>query len=219
VAVVVVLLLRRRLIHWHSVLEVEIQNMIHTSETKMTSTTAPWLGKHPDWDLHMIDCTLPDLADCQGRTIAELDLRARFGCSVVGIERQGFMIPLPPPESVFYPRDKVLLLGTMEQVQAGRVFLGGVSGALETDSLFEEVRMDAVSVPEWSRASGRSLGEISPAKEHGVQVAGIHRGGTRILSPGASEVLRPKDRLLVLGTPIQIREFRGWLTENPLQEG
>ena len=56
VAVVAVLLLRRRLIYWHCVLEVELKNMIDTSETKMTSTTAPWLGRHPDWDLHMIDC-------------------------------------------------------------------------------------------------------------------------------------------------------------------
>jgi K+:H+ antiporter len=219
VAVVAVFLLRRRLIYWHSALEVEIKNMLQTSETKMTSTTAPWLGRHPDWDLHMVDCTLPDLADCQGRTIAELDLRARFGCSVVGIERQGFMIPLPPPDSVFYPRDKVLLMGTMEQVRAGREFLGGVSGTPETDSLFEEVRMDAVGVPEWSRARGRTLGEINPAKEHGVQIAGIHRGGGRILNPGAQEVLREGDELLVLGTPLQIREFRGWLAENLLQDG
>jgi CPA2 family monovalent cation:H+ antiporter-2 len=167
----------------------------------------------------MIDCTLPDLADCQGRTIAELDLRARFGCSVVGIERQGFMIPLPPPESVFYPRDKVLLMGTMEQVQAGRAFLGGVSGAPETDSLFEEVRMDSVSVPEWSRARGRTIAEISPAKGHGVQVAGIQRDGGRILNPGAQEVLRPGDELLVLGAPAQILEFRGWLADNPVQDG
>jgi CPA2 family monovalent cation:H+ antiporter-2 len=219
VAVVAVFLLRRRLIYWHSALEVEIQNMLQPSETKMTSTTAPWLGRHPDWDLHMIDCTLPDLADCQGRTIAELDLRARFGCSVVGIERQGFMIPLPPPESAFYPRDKVLLMGTMEQVQAGRAFLGGVSGAPETDSLFEEVRMDSVNVPDWSRAKGRTIAEISPAKEHGVQIAGIQRAGGRILNPGAQEVLRPRDELLVLGTPAQILEFRGWLADNPVQDG
>ena len=181
----------------------------------MTSTTAPWLGRHPDWDLHMIDCILPDLADCQGRTIAELDLRARFGCSVVGIERQGFMIPLPPPASVLYPRDKVLLMGTMDQVNRGRAFLGGVSGAPDTDSLFEEVRMDAVDVPDWSSASGRTLAEISPAQSHGVQIAGIRRGEGRILNPGADEVLRPGDELLVLGTPGQIREFRGWLTEDP----
>jgi monovalent cation:H+ antiporter-2, CPA2 family len=215
VAVVAVLLLRRRLIHWHSVLEVELRNMMQTSESKLTSTTAPWMGRHPDWDLHMIDCTLPDLADCQGRTIAELDLRARFGCSVVGIERQGFMIPLPAPESVLYPRDKVLLMGTMGQVQAGRDFLSRVSGTLDTDSLFEEVRMDAVIVPEWSRAQNRSLSDISPARNHGVQIAGIHRGEGRILNPDGQETLRPGDELLVLGTPVQIREFRGWLSEPP----
>jgi monovalent cation:H+ antiporter-2, CPA2 family len=212
-AIVAVLLLRRRLIYWHCVLEVELTNMIQTSEHKISSTAAPWLGRHPDWDLHMIDCTLPDLADCQGRTIAELDLRARFGCSVVGIERQGFMIPLPPPEAVLYPRDKVLLMGTREQVRAGREFLGGVSGTLDTDSLFEEVRMEALVVPEWSGAGGRTLGEIAPAKNHGVQVAGIHRDEVRILNPGALEVLQAGDELLTLGTPAQIREFRGWLGE------
>ncbi len=219
VAIVAVVLLRRRLIHWHSVLEIEIASMMQASETKLTSTTAPWMGRHPDWDLHMIDCTLPDLADCQGRSIAELGLRARFGCSVVGIERQGFMIPLPPPESVLYPRDKVLLMGTMGQVEAGRVFLGAVSGTLDTDSLFEEVRMDAVIVPEWSRARGRTLGALSPARNHGVQIAGIHRAGGRILNPGGDEEVRAADELLVLGTPVQIREFRGWLSESAAPDG
>ena len=217
-AALAVVVMRRRLIYWHCVLEVELKNTIEVSESKMTSTTAPWLGRHPDWDLHMIDCTLPDLADCQGRTIAELDLRARFGCSVVGIERQGFMIPLPPPESVVYPRDKVLLMGTMEQVQRGRVFLGAVSGKLDTDSLIEEVRMDSVVVPEWSRAAGRTLGEISPPRNHGVQIAGIRRGMVRILNPAANESLKPGDELLVLGTPDQIQGFRAWLQDNAQRE-
>ncbi len=219
VAVAAVLLLRRKLIYWHCVLEVELKNVIQTSEAKLTSTAPPWLGRHPDWDLHMIDCTLPDLADCQGRTIAELDLRARFGCSVVGIERQGFMIPLPPRESVLYPRDKVLLVGTMEQVRAGQRFLGAVSGNPDTDSLFEEVRMESLTVPAGSGAAGRSLGEIAPARKHGVQIAGIQRNAARILNPGAGEVLQPGDELLALGAPAQIREFRAWLLEKPAAEG
>ncbi len=218
-AALAIVVMRRRLIYWHCVLEVELKNTIEVSDSKMTSTTAPWLGRHPDWDLHMIDCTLPDLADCQGRTIAELDLRARFGCSVVGIERQGFMIPLPPPESVVYPRDKVLLMGTMEQVQRGRAFIGGVSGKLDTDSLIEEVRMDTIVVPGWSRAACRTLGEISPARNYGVQIAGIRRGMVRILNPSASESLNPEDELLILGTPDQIRGFRAWLLENPQADG
>jgi CPA2 family monovalent cation:H+ antiporter-2 len=219
VALAAVVLLRRRLIYWHCLLEVELKTMMQASETKLTSTAPPWLGRHPDWDLHMIDCTLPDLADCQGRTIAELDLRARFGCSAVGIERQGFMIPLPPRETVLYPRDKVLLVGTMEQVQAGQRFLATVSGHLETDSLFEEVRMESLTVPDWSPAAGRTLGEIAPSQNHGVQIAGIQRDAARILNPGAHEVLKPGDELLALGAPSQIREFRVWLTERPSQAG
>jgi CPA2 family monovalent cation:H+ antiporter-2 len=167
----------------------------------------------------MIDCTLPDLADCQGKRIADLDLRTRFGCSVVGIERQGFMIPLPTPDQVLYPRDKVLLLGTTDQVKAGREFLGGVSGSHAADSVFEEVRMEAMTLPGTSRAASRTLAELSPAQNHGVQIAGVHRGGLRILNPTAQETLRAGDEILVLGTPVDIAEFKQWVREGPERLG
>jgi CPA2 family monovalent cation:H+ antiporter-2 len=207
------LLLRRKLIYWHSEMEVELMSVIETGDNKMTSTTAPWLQPHSEWNLHMIDCTLPDLADCQGKKIAELKLRSRFGCSVVGIERQGFMIPLPPPEAILYPRDKVLLLGTSDQVKAGKIFLAGVSGAPVADSLFEEVRMESVKVPSWSRAAGRTLGELSPAQNHGVQIAGVNRGGVRILNPSAQESLRDGDEVLALGAPVHIAAFKEWVRD------
>jgi CPA2 family monovalent cation:H+ antiporter-2 len=214
-ALIALLVLRRKLIYWHSEMEVEILSVIETGDSKMTATTAPWLQPHAEWNLHMIDCTLPDLADCQGKRIAELDLRARFGCSVVGIERQGFMIPLPAPDAVLYPRDKVLLLGTTGQVKAGKRFLATVSGTHGSESVFEEVRMEAVNVPLWSRAADHTLGELSPAQVHGVQVAGVHRGGLRILNPAAQELIRGGDEILVLGTPVQIAEFKAWLRERP----
>jgi len=213
IAVVAILFLRQKLIYWHCLMEVELKSVMDTSEHKMTATTAPWLQPHADWNLHMIDCTLPDLADCQGKTIAGIELRARFGCSVVGVERQGFMIPLPPPEAVLYPRDKVLLLGTTEQVRLARAFLGTVSGAPVSDSLFEEVRMEAVKVPDDSRVEGRTLEDLAPARDHGVQIAGIHRGGVRILNPGGRETVRRGDELLVLGAPVPIVEFKAWLAE------
>jgi CPA2 family monovalent cation:H+ antiporter-2 len=219
VAVVALLVLRRKLIYWHSEMEMEILSVMENADAKMTASSAPWLQRHGEWNLRMIDCTLPDLADCQGRPIAELDLRARFGCSVVGIERQGFMISLPPPDTVLYPRDKVLLLGTAEQVRAGRTFLASVSEADDKDSVFEEVRMEAIVLPPWSRAIGRTLGDLSPRHDHGVQIAGVHRGGLRILNPGANEILRADDEILVLGTPVQLEEFNAWLRERPEEYG
>ena len=218
IAIIALLVLRRKLIFWHSEMEVELLSVIETGDNKMTATTAPWLQPHGEWNLHMIDCTLPDLADCQGKPISALDLRSRFGCSVVGIERQGFMIPLPTPDAVLYPRDKVLLLGTTHQVIAGKNFLCGVTGGPVADSVFEEVRMESVTIPAWSRAVGRTLGDLSPAKSHGVQVAGVHRGGLRILNPNAQETLRAGDEILVLATPVQIDEFKSWLREHAAEE-
>lgn len=75
--------------------------------------------------------------------------------------------------------------------------------------------MEAVVLPAWSRAAGRTLGELSPAQNYGVQIAGVHRGGLRILNPSAQEMLREGDEILVLGTPVQIDEFKAWARERP----
>jgi CPA2 family monovalent cation:H+ antiporter-2 len=215
IAVVAIFLFRQKLIYWHSHLEVELQTVISSGEHKMTGTSAPWLQPHGDWNLHIIDCVLPDLADAQGKTIAELDLRARFGCSVVGIERQGFMIPIPAPDAILYPRDRVLLMGTTEQVNGGKNFLSSVSGAMDLDSLFEEVQMQSIGVPEGSAACEKTLGELALARTFGIQIAGVNHRGIRVLNPSADERLLPGDELLVLATPAQIREFKMWLRDRP----
>jgi monovalent cation:H+ antiporter-2, CPA2 family len=176
-------------------------------------THAPWLRPEGDWDLSVMECVLPDLADCQGKRIAELELRARFGCTVVGIGRQGYLIPLPTPDTVLYPRDKLLLIGTDEQVKAGKAFLTNVSGVPPSMTEFEDVRMEALIVSEGSPAAGKDLKTLSPSQNYRIQVAGIRRTGLRILNPGADEVIRSGDELLILGTPEQIRGFKEWISE------
>lgn len=89
------LLLRRRLIYWHSMLEIELQEMLTQGEQKFTGTTAPWMAPHGEWRLALSDCVLPDLADARGRTLGELALRTKFGCTVAGVERQGVMVGNP----------------------------------------------------------------------------------------------------------------------------
>jgi CPA2 family monovalent cation:H+ antiporter-2 len=191
---------------------------MHSGDNKMTGTTAPWLRPHAEWNLHIMDCVLPDLAAAQGKSIAALDLRAKFGCSVVGIERQGFMIPVPPPTEVLYPRDRVLLMGTTDQVRQGRAFLGQVSGGTAADSIFEEVQMQVLRIDADSRAAGRTLGELAPAQTFGVQIAGVNRHGVRILNPAANETLCAGDEVLALGAPAQIRDFKAWVTERAEEE-
>ncbi len=213
VALAGLLVLRRKLVYWHSELEVELQDVLGSAEGRSSGSAAPWLRPYESWNLGVIDCVLPDLADCQGKSIAELNLRAQFGFTVVGIERQGYMISLPGPDKVLYPRDKVMLMGTPEQMAAGKAFLTAVTGAYVAASEFDEVRMEAVEIPAGCRVEGRTLGELALARAHRVQVAGINRSGLRVLNPGPGESLGVRDELLVLGTPEQIGEFKTWLRE------
>ncbi|HRE05061.1 MAG TPA: cation:proton antiporter [Opitutaceae bacterium] len=210
--------LRRRLVHWHSELEVELQERMTEDEARPENESTPWLRPYGAWNLSVSDCILPDLAECQGKRIDELALRSRFGCTVVGIERQGHMISLPGPEAVLYPRDKVLLLGTSEQLEAGKQFLTAVSGTPPALAQFDDVRMELIHVPRWSRAVGIVLSELDPTHHHQVQIAGIHRRGVRILTPRSDHGIESGDQLLALGAPEHLRAFKDWVNEEAGEE-
>jgi len=208
----IVFLLRARLIYWHSLAEVELQARLEQAEQRGSGTSAPWLTAHRDWQLALVECVLPDLADVRGRTIGDLALRTKFGCTIAGIERQGVMIGNPSPQVALYPRDKVLLLGDPRQTAAGRAFLAATANT-GAGSNFDEVRMELVAIPEGCPVAGGTLAQLAPTRKSGAQVAGINRGGLRILNPGGDEKLLVRDEVLVLGSPDQIGAFRAWVRE------
>lgn len=208
----VVIFARHKLIYWHSVLEGELQDRIVQNDEKFTGTTAPWLAQHSEWHLGLSECVLPDQADVRGRTLGELALRAKFGVVVAGIERQGVMVGNPTPDTALYPRDKILLLGDPKQTAAGKAFLLGVADEHATSN-FDEVRMETCELPPDSALVGRTLAELAPTRRCGVQIAGIHRGGLRILNPSGDEKLLSNDDMLVLGSPDQIAAFKVWMRE------
>lgn len=204
------LVLRRRLVYWHSILEVELQERLSEGDQKFTGTAAPWMAAHSDWNLALVDCVLPDLADCRGRTLGELALRTNFGCTVAGVERQGVMVGNPVGDMVLYPRDKVLLLGTADQVAAGKDFLQKSSGVASVSN-FDEVRMESIELPPGTGLHDRTLADIALGRAFGLQVAGINRAGRRYLNPNGDEKLYTGDQVLVLGSPDQIKAFKGTL--------
>lgn len=199
----------RRFVRWHSHLEVRLQESLET-----TNQTAP-AGAHiaapaEDWDLSIVDLILPENAKHADCTIGELGIRKRFGCTIVGIERQGYPIDYPGPDVRLYPQDKLLLLGTPEKIENASAFLSQSSEGTTGDSL-SEWSLETVDVPEESLRIGSTLEDLSMRNQTGVLIAGIHRAGARILSPGGKEVLTKGDQLLVLGTREQLEQLSRWL--------
>jgi len=60
-----------------------------------------------------------------GRTLAEVDLRARTGASVVALYRDGALVPSPTPDSKLEPGDRLGLIGDPAHVQAAETLVNG----------------------------------------------------------------------------------------------
>jgi K+/H+ antiporter YhaU regulatory subunit KhtT len=63
---------------------------------------------------------LPEYSPLTGKTIGELEVRARTGASIVAIVREETVIANPGPEVTIAPGDTVGVLGTPDQRAALR---------------------------------------------------------------------------------------------------
>lgn len=203
------LVFSRRLLFWHVEWQKSLENAFSESEDSNGGPQPQWLERSTEWEIQAQDVILPERAACSGRSIADLRVRAVFGCSIVEINRGGHTIISPDPNEALYSGDRLLLLGTPTQLAAARAGLGQVKAADDLSD-FENARLETVIVPAGPRV-GLSLAELEILKQTGVLVAGIRRESEKIINPVGKDRLAEGDELLILGSPQQIRNFKGWL--------
>ena len=199
----------------HHRIDMKLSEAILSSDEKRQHIREEWLKEHQEWDLSLSELRVPDSIAWFGKSLGDLGLRSKFGCSVVGLERQGYSVPSPGPDTAVFPNDILLVLGTKAQIQNVRTFIEGSPTTEEKMDLLEEVRLESLEVSEESRITGLALAELDIPRQTGIQIAGLSRGEFRVLFPGPFQVLNPGDWLLVVGTRQNIQRFREWLKEKP----
>jgi len=210
VLAIVLVVFSRRLIYWHSKWQGSLKDVFSNHQPPGTHRQRQWMENSVGWDINLHEFILPEQAACSGNSIAQLLVRSRFGCSIVEIERQGHPIIAPDAAAVVYSGDRLLLLGTAEQIQAAATELGRVQ-VMEKAEDFDQARLETAVMPSGPRV-GSSLTDLSIHLHTGVLVVGIERGGRKIINPSGEERLFEGDELLVLGSPEQIRGFKVWLS-------
>lgn len=205
---------RRRFVRLQSRLEYELRRQFRRA-SHATANSA-WSVALPDpmanWNLDIDEITLPSDSALAGHTLGTLAVRQRFGCSVVGIDRQGFGIANPRADTMLFPQDKLLLLGSAEQLAAASRGLGAAAIPTTAAVDFDELTMESVRVPEGCPLAGRPLRELDLIRRAGVQIGGIRRGKHRNLTPCGEDHFAVGDELLVLGTHTQIKSLCGLLS-------
>ena len=208
-AALFLLLFWRRLVRWHSHFLYSMNDALRAGEGKKLAT-----GKSVDeeeWGVDLVEVVVPEGASYAGQSLSDLGLRSRYGSAVVEVERQGFEIANPRPDLALYPGDKLLLLGDEAAAARTRAFLEQGGGAGKPAPAFSESTLETVTVPDEGSRLGQSLAALRIFNETGVQVLGLRRNGAIALNPGAEEVLRAGDLLLLLANPAELAAFRAWL--------
>jgi CPA2 family monovalent cation:H+ antiporter-2 len=215
IGVPLALIFRQRLQRLQQRIGSGLSEAILSPEERRRITRRAWLSDYRDWDLHLQEIKVPDSEHWFGRSLGELALRSRFGCSVVGIERQGYVLSSPGAETLLFPGDTLLVLGSEDQLRELRRFFETAEVRSKKEDLLEEVRMESVCVPNPSQASGQTLAQLDVTRRFGVTIAAIGRDGQKYVSPSASQTIESGDWLLVIGTRKKIEAFRNWIEEPP----
>jgi CPA2 family monovalent cation:H+ antiporter-2 len=166
-----------------------------------------------DWNMVLADCVVPDAAPYAGKTLADLAFRARFGCSIIEVTRNGHSISAPSSTFAIFPGDLLLILGEPSHIETARAFLESRAPQAGGDEAAGGGVLDTCRVT--PRRAGHTLAELQVAPRTGVRVVGIQRGAERLINPPADERLEEGDDLLVFGTLPKIRQFRQWLSTGP----
>ncbi|WP_256007099.1 cation:proton antiporter domain-containing protein [Pedobacter deserti] len=152
------------------------------------------------WDAHLADLTVAPESSLIGKTLAELSVRENYGVNIALIERGKIMIPTPGRDERLYPNDKVMVIGTDEQLAAVKVlFEGMIDENLESSFPKEDMALQKVVINSSSPVYGQSIRTSGIRESTQGLVVGIERSGTRILNPDSDFVFDNGDIVWIVG--------------------
>jgi len=208
VLIAVLVFFYRRLVYLHSDWQHSLKSAMAGELAGQSLNTQRLLKDKRQWPVNVQECMIPPGAACAGKSLAELQLRTRLGCSIAEIDRHGHTLIAPSPQERLYSGDRLLLLGEPTSIESAREELMQVGTPSGDD--FGSACIEVVSVPA-SIGTGRTLADLPASRSAGILVVGLERDGKQLPTPAPHEPLQAGDRLLVLGDPGRVRAFRRWL--------
>jgi CPA2 family monovalent cation:H+ antiporter-2 len=203
-----VLVMRRKLIHWHSHLEITLREMME--KKSVPARLAPIhsvVSDREDWGLELRDLVLPDQSALAGRTLGEADFRAKTGVSVVALERHGVPVHDLGAATRLYAQDRLVVVGTPEQISRAEDRLQRDLAPQEEGAGWADALMEAVTVPSGSVLEGKTLQELDMPHRWKVQVTAVQKRTERIVTPGPGTRIEAGDELLVAGSAWAVKAF------------
>lgn len=157
------------------------------------------LPENIDWPIAFREVRMQSGSAFSGRTIRDIPLGSTTGLSIMAVSRGGRVHFDLEPEFQVYPGDRLVIMGTPEDLLQAETLLNQFHAYDTTD---EENRfmIAEVKIGGESPRAGKTLSDLQIRQKHKVTVVGIKRGQTRIMTPGPTESLAVGDCLILIGS-------------------
>ena len=157
------------------------------------------------YDVHLVDYIISQNAICIGKKLKDLNYRKRFGIHIVSILRGNKRINIPGGEVQLFPLDKILVLGTDEQLEKFQT-------EIQIESIISEGANRNVSIEQFEITAnspflGKTLENSGIREKDGCTVVGIERNGISTMNPESQTIFCKGDFVWVVGETESIRKL------------
>lgn len=152
------------------------------------------------WDTHLAELVVAPESTLVGKTLIELSVREKYGINIALIERGRIMIPTPGRDERLYPNDKVLLIGTDDQLAAVKQLFEGIATENNEPSFpKKDMTLQKIVINSSSPVYGQTIRNSGIRESTQGLVVGIEREGERILNPDSNMVFENGDIVWIVG--------------------
>ena len=177
---------------------------------RQTPVTTSIKDKLSGYDVHLETVTVSPDSDYIGKKLREMPFRHTTGVNIVKIIRGSHSITIPTGDEFIYPYDKLLAVGTSEQINAFMTIMNEsvFDGADHTDNQNSEndFSVDCIIINQESFLYGKTLRELDMRK-CGCMVISVMRDGQLITNPKAEFKFTDEDRVWIAGEAASCKFF------------
>ena len=161
------------------------------------------------WDTHLLELTVAPESKLVGQTLVELSVREKYGINIAMIERGKIMIPTPKRDERLYPNDKVLVIGTDDQLASVKHLFEGDHTEIDEETTFpkQDMSLQKIVINSKSPVFGQTIRDSGIREKTQGLVVGIERDGQRILNPDSDLVFENEDIVWIVGNNKRIPEL------------
>ncbi|MEQ7800160.1 cation:proton antiporter [Pedobacter sp. ASV1-7] len=161
------------------------------------------------WDTHLAELTVAPESSLVGQSLIDLSIREKYGVNIALIERGRLMIPTPGRDERLYPNDKVMVIGTDDQLAVIKELFEGHTDVPNEETSFpkKDMTLQKIVINASSPIYRQSIRSSGIRETTQGLVVGIERNGQRILNPDSNMVFENDDIVWIVGNNKKVPEL------------